>query len=344
MNASLVTFKRLKRWLLLVVTTCLTLGISVYGSSQILTHPIALAQPPPESAVIPTNATAYHFKLGDWHASVVSDGTLSFPASFFVPKAVPEEVEAALTEHFLPTDELFNHVNTLYVETDIHKVLIDTGAGNTFGPTVGHLVENLEAAGISPATIDTVILTHAHPDHIGGILDETGALRFPNANYYISEAEAAFWTAATVEMPNSFLDEETKATLIGVAQGRLAAIAERTTLFQMGDEVIPGIQSVAAIGHTPGQSAFLITSGEDTLLTTGDVFFSDPLNLEHPDWEVTFDTDPQQGVTTRHQLLETVNRDRRLLLVPHMPFPGLGHVRTQGDVYGWEPIIWQFNP
>lgn len=330
---------RLRRWQVLVLAAGLTLGLVLLGNSTIAQT--GSFETMPETG--PTNATVYHFKVGDFNAMVVSDGTLSFPTSFFVPKADPNAVATVLTEHFLSTENVFSHVNTLYVETDEHKVLIDTGAGNAFGPTAGHLLENLEAAGIAATDIDTVILTHAHPDHIGGILDADGRLRLPNARFYLSQAESNFWMADTVEMPNSLLDEETRTGMIAMAKKNLTAIRDRSTLFAMGDEVIPHIQAVDSVGHTPGQASFLITSGEDSLLSTGDVFFSDPLNLENPDWEVAFDGNPEQGVIARRELLETVTAERRLLLVPHMPFPGLGHVRTQKDAYGWEAAVWRFT-
>ncbi|NEO87933.1 MAG: MBL fold metallo-hydrolase [Spirulina sp. SIO3F2] len=336
--------RSLRRWPLLLLAAGLTLGLLLSGQSGLLQESgFASAQDAEPSETSPTNAAVYHFKVGDFKAMVVSDGTLSFPPSYFVPKADPDAVAAALTEHFLSTEAVFAHVNALYLETDEHKVLIDTGSGNAFGPTAGHLLTNLAAAGIAATDIDTVIVTHAHPDHIGGILDAEGQLRLPNAQFYISQAESDFWLADTVELPKSLLDEETKAGLIAGAKAILGAIQDRTTLFAMGDEVIPHIQAIDSAGHTAGQAAFLITSGDESLLSTGDVFFSDPLNLENPDWEVAFDSDPEQGVIARRELLETVTTERRLLLVPHMPFPGLGHVRTQGDAYGWEPIVWRFN-
>lgn len=297
-----------------------TLGFSLGLGGLPLPSSTVLAQDEPAvERATPTNATAYRFAVGDYKAMVVSDGTLTFPVGFFVPNADPEAAAAALADNFLPTDNVLAHLNVLYLETDEHRVLIDTGAGNTFGPTVGYLASNLEASGITLDTIDTIILTHAHPDHIGGILDDSGNPVFANASYYISETEWDFWTAPTVEMPNSLVDADTQATTVAVAQEWLGAIADRTTRFALGDEIIPGVVSVPSVGHTPGQASYLITSGDDSLLATGDVFFSDPLNLENPDWEVAFDTDPSQGVATRKQLLETVVGERRKLLVPTCP-------------------------
>lgn len=336
-----------KRWRVMLLVAGLTLMVSIVLSG--LGRPQAtLAQEngAPEAAtpdvVAPMNAVVYHFNIGDFKAMVISDGTLSFPVNFFVPNADPEVTAAVLEDRFLPTDEFLAHVNALYVETDQHRVLVDTGAGNTFGPTVGYLLNHLTAAGIEADSIDTVVLTHAHADHIGGILNDDGELVFRNAQYYLSQPEWDFWQAPEVTMPNALIDDDTKATLIEVAKARLAAIADRTTLFSLEDEIIPGIQAVPSVGHTPGQVSYLITSDDESLLATGDVFFSDPLNLEYPDWEVVFDTDPQQGIVSRRQLLDAVVADRRMVLVPHMPFPGLGHVRSQGDAYGWEPIVWDF--
>ena len=201
-------------------------------------------------ATSPTNAAVYHFKVGDFNAMVVSDGTLSFPATFFVPKADPDALATVLTEHFLPTEDILAHINALYIETDEHKVLIDTGSGNGLAPTAGRLLDNLDAAGIAATDIDTVIVTHAHPDHIGGILDADGQLSLPNAQFYISQAESDFWMADTVAMPKSLLDEASKAGLITGAKETLSAIQDRTTLFAMGDEVIPHIQAVDSVGHT----------------------------------------------------------------------------------------------
>ena len=290
------------------------------------------------------NAAIYHFKIGEWNGMSVCDGNLSFSPTFFVPNANSTEVTASLAEDFLPPEELSIYVNVLYLDTGSHQVLIDTGAGKTGQGTVGQLVTNLETGGVRAEDIDTVIITHAHPDHVGGLTTKAGKLNFPNAQYYFSETEWNFWTSSTVEMPNSLLDEDYKQQTINAVQPQLKAIANRVTLFQPKDRVIPGIEAVDVSGHTPGQSAYLITSGNEELTVTGDVFYSDPLNLEHPDWEVRFDVDPALGVATRKRVLQKFSSDRKLLLVPHMPFPGIGHVRTKDDHYEWKPIQWQFEP
>ena len=333
--------KLLKRlgWLTLVALLSLTVSLCHSVVAQTDDAPMEVAETDTR-----TNSGVYHFNVGDVKATVVSDGTLSFPGSFLVPNADPEAVEAVLTAHFLSPDNLLAHVNAVYLETADHNVLIDTGSGSLFGPSAGHLFENLDAAGIDVATIDTVLVTHAHPDHVGGVLNDAGELQIPNAQFYVSRSEASFWLADTVALPNSLLNEDTQSGLIATAKGRLGAVRDRTTQFAMGEEIIPGIVAVSSAGHTPGQASFLVTSNDDSLLVTGDVFFSDPLNLENPDWEVAFDGDPVQGIETRRQLLEAATVDRQLLLVPHMPFPGLGHVRNQGEAYGWEPIVWQFSP
>lgn len=290
------------------------------------------------------NAAIYHFRIGSWQGMSVSDGNLSFPPTFFLPNAEPTEIAESLSKDFLPSEELSIYVNVLFLDTGSHKVLIDTGAGKTGQGTVGQLVANLEAGGVNAEDIDTIIITHAHPDHVGGIITTAGEFNFPNANYYLAENEWNFWTAPNVEMPNSLLDEEYKQQTIASVKPPLQAIADRVTRFQPGEEVIPGIQALDVSGHTPGQSAYLITSDDEQLVVTGDVFYSDPLNLEHPDWEVRFDVDPAMGVATRKRVLQQFSSDRQLLLVPHMPFPGIGHVRAQDEHYEWQPIQWQFEP
>lgn len=315
-----------------------------YAQSNPVSAPISVVEAPPvaETAVV-QNASVYRFKIGDFQAMSVSDGNLLVPTNFFLPKADPEDVKAALYDDFLPENPLF-YLNVLYVDTGEHRVLIDSGAGGLFGPTAGFAAQHLREAGIEPESIDAILISHAHGDHIGGLVSAEGAFIYPNAKYYISQSEWDFWTAPEVSLPNSLLDEETKKGFIQGAQQILAALSERTIQFEIGNEVIAGIRSVDASGHTPGQAAYLVGTGEQQLMVTGDVFFSDPLNLEHPDWEVAFDSDSAKGVATRKRILAEATASRMRLLVPHMPFPGIGYVRAEDEQYGWVAIPWSFDP
>lgn len=337
------TFDKLsKKWRLLLLAVCTMLFLIIGTTCKLSNNPQAIAQTPANTQ---TNAAVYHFNVGNFKAVSVSDGNLKFLPSAFIPNADPAEVKNALYDNFLPTnsDYLF-YVNALYLDTGEHKVLIDSGAGQLFGNTAGYLAQNLKSAGIEPESIDTVLITHAHGDHIGGLISADGTLTYPNAEYYISQPEWDFWTDPQVSLPNSLIDAKTKQSVIKGAKQMLSAINNKTKFFEFEAEIVPGIIATETSGHTPGHVSYLITSGEEKLIATGDIFYSDPLNLQHPDWEVAFDTDYEKGLATRNKFLEEVSESRVELLVPHMPFPGLGHVSVDGDRYGWQPSWWKFDP
>jgi glyoxylase-like metal-dependent hydrolase (beta-lactamase superfamily II) len=331
-----------KKWRLLLLAICTMLflifgaALKLGNSSQVIAQNATNTQ---------TNAAVYHFKIGKFNAMTVSDGNLKIAPSFFLPNTDPAEIENSLYNSFLPTnsDYLF-YVNVLYIDTGDHKVLIDSGAGTAFGNTAGYLAQNLQAAGIDPKSIDTVLITHAHGDHIGGLVSAEGNLTYPNAEYYISQAEWDFWTDPQVSLPNSLVDDSTQQSLIQGAQKTLKVIENKTKFFEFGAEVIPGIIATETSGHTPGHTSYVIASEQQKLISTGDIFYSDPLNLEHPDWEVAFDADTAKGLATRSEFLNEVSESRVELLVPHMPFPGLGHVSAQEDRYAWKPSLWKFDP
>jgi glyoxylase-like metal-dependent hydrolase (beta-lactamase superfamily II) len=300
-----------------------------------------------------TNAGVYQFRVGNFKVATISDGLLKLPPlPTYAPLADPEEVEQAMVERFWSPDNLFLYFNTLYVDTGTHRVLIDTGAGTELGNELAKLTQNLAAIGVQPQDIDNVILTHAHPDHIGGIIAPNGQLTFPNARYHISEAEWQFWMAPSVDLSALMIPDQFKQGILAAAQKHLGAIADRVNPFQPDQEIIPGIVAIAAPGHTPGQSALRITSEDAQLVVAADIFFNEAFDLEHPDWQTGFDLDPQQAAETRRRLLFQVANERTMVIAYHMPFPALGHIRLQnhtpdtvdGTCYEWEPILWQFEP
>ncbi len=292
-----------------------------------------------------SNPGAYRFNVGTFKVATISDGLLKVPPlPIYAPIADPEDVKRAMIERFWSADELFLYFNALYIDTGAHKVLIDTGAGVELGAGLAKLTRNLRSVGVQPQDIDTVILTHAHPDHIGGIVATDGRLTFPNAKYYISDAEWQFWTAPTIDLSSLKIPDPFKQGIIAAARKHLGAIGNQINRFQPDQEIIPGITSIAAAGHTPGQAAFRITSDQTQLIVTADVFFNEALDLEHPEWQTGFDFNPQQAAATRRRLLQQIVADRTMVIAYHMPFPALGHVRSQGDHYQWEPVQWEFTP
>jgi glyoxylase-like metal-dependent hydrolase (beta-lactamase superfamily II) len=290
-----------------------------------------------------SNAGVYRFKVGSFKVATISDGLLKLPPlPTYAPTAEPKEVERSMVERFWSPSELAVCFNALYIDTGAHKVLIDTGAGVELGTGLAKLTQNLHSLGIQPQDIDMVIITHAHPDHIGGIVASNGQLTFPNAQYYISDAEWQFWTASTIDRSSLKIPEQFKQGIIAAAKKHLGAITNRVHRFQPNQQIIPGITAIAASGHTPGQSALRIGSGTAQLIVAADVFFNEAFDLEHPEWQTGFDFNPQQAAATRRRLLNQIVNNRTMVIAYHMPFPALGHVRSRGNHYEWEPILWQF--
>lgn len=299
------------------------------------------------------NAGVYQFRVGNFKVATISDGLLKLPPlPTYAPLADPQEVEQAMIERFWSPDNLSLYFNALYIDTGTHHILIDTGAGKELGNGLAKLPKNLAAIGIRPQDIDAVIITHAHPDHIGGIVAQNGHLTFPNAQYYISETEWQFWMAPTVDLSSLLVPDQFKQGIIAAARKHLQAITSRVHRFQPDQEIISGIVAIAAPGHTPGQSALRIESEGSQLIVAADVFFSEAFDLEHPDWQTGFDLDPQQAAQTRRRLLDQVANERTMVIAYHMPFPALGHIRLQDNApdiadttrYEWEPVLWQFEP
>lgn len=249
-----------------------------------------------------------------------------------------------MRQWFLTPDRYTLNVNALLVDTGRERVLIDTGAGDAIGPTLGRLPEHLRAASISPEDVDAVILTHGHFDHIGGILLAGGSLAFPNARYLVSETEWEYWTAPDLSLEELDLDGGFKKVFIESARRNLGAIADRATTFETDKEIVAGFRAVAAPGHSPGHTALRISSGDEVLLHVADVFHHEGFDLEHPEWQTAFDHDPKQAFKTRQKMLDQAAAERSFVMAYHAPFPGRGHIRKMGESYGWEPIPWRLQP
>ena len=289
------------------------------------------------------NANIYHFELGDFHCVAVSDGTHTYapptfppPAIFLFANAPKERLEPVLREHNLQPEQWLEWTSPyicLAVNTGKHQVLVDTGADG-LAPSTGKLVQNLKAVGIAPEHIDTVILTHGHPDHIGGNTDDEGRPVFPDARYVMWKGEWDFWTSGQAETK---LDEHVRERQLKFARKNLPPIQGRLELVDREIEIAPGIRALAAPGHTPGQMALAISSRGKQLLCVSDVVLH-PIHLEQPEWCAGTDFSPQQVVATRRRLLKRAATEKALVLAFHFPFPGLGHVMRKGEAWRWQPI------
>ncbi|MGA9040796.1 MAG: MBL fold metallo-hydrolase [Terriglobales bacterium] len=272
------------------------------------------------------------FKVGDIECVAVNDGTFSYPIGWLFSNVPAEQVENSLRERKLPETHVESPFTCLLVKTGKHKVLIDTGAEG-LAPTAGNLLKNLAAERISPEEITDVVLTHGHPDHIGGVLNGSGPA-FPNARYLMSRTEWDFWNDPSV-LHDSAMGEHMKQMLVGCAQKNLPPLKDRIELLDGEKEVVPGILAIPAPGHTPGHIALLIVSSGAQLLHMSDAVLN-PLHMENPDWRNVFDLDPADAVSTRQRLLDRAAADKVSVLAYHFPFPGMGRVTSKGHAWAWQ--------
>ena len=286
------------------------------------------------------NAGWSRFSLGDFEITILSDGHLTLPTTVIGVDAPREEVVAFLNERYLDPETNYGHTNHVLIDTGAARVLVDVGSGDKFQPTVGRLVDNLEAAGVDPSDVTHVALTHAHPDHVWGMMDDFGdEPRFPEAAYAISAAEFDWWTA---EGRENEVPEEMQGFVIG-AKNALSPVAERTTMMKDGDEVAPGVRMIATPGHTVGHMSVMVESGGEALLVLGDAISHAHVSFERPRWAFAFDMDGAQAAETRLRLLDMAATDRIAVSGYHLPFPGVGHVARDGDAYRFMPALWRWT-
>jgi glyoxylase-like metal-dependent hydrolase (beta-lactamase superfamily II) len=224
---------------------------------------------------------------------------------------------------------------SLYVDTGEHHVLVDAGAGDFF-PTTGRLPANLKEAGIELAEVDMLVITHAHPDHIGGLLKEDGTPTYPNARVYTLKIEWDFWLAEdALEKAPGFEDS------IRLAHQVFDTLGDRFNFIQADIELVPGIEILAAFGHTPGHIALEASSLGESVIYISDAVFH-PLHIEHPDWlpDAMFIVDVEQFQQTARRLLAHALAKEALVLGMHFPpFPSLGHVLETDRGRYWQPVL-----
>jgi glyoxylase-like metal-dependent hydrolase (beta-lactamase superfamily II) len=279
----------------------------------------------------------YRFKLGEFEATVVSDGPLPIgPASRTFRGPSPEDLSRLITDHFLPTDNVVLDQNALVVNTGDRLILFDTGMLSVKRPNTatGRLPTSLQQAGIDPKDIDAVVLTHPHIDHCGGMVADDGSRLFPNAQVYLQQIDLDYW------MDDKRLGTPGEGSAL-TARKNLPPYRDRVVFIKDGQEILPGIHAIHTPGHTVGHTAYVISSAGKSICFIGDVAHHVIL-FEKPHVEVNFDTDPKQGAETRVKLFERLAGERIPLMVYHMPWPGIGQIARHGDGFRYVPTPMQF--
>ena len=276
---------------------------------------------------------SYAFDLGAIRCTVLSDGYSSYPIDWFFPDADPGRLAEALDRRRLPHHAVVSPYTCLLIETGRRVALIDTGAGPG-GPSSGAIVARLEMAGIRPRDVDTVILTHAHPDHIGGAIGPGGRALFSNARHVLSEYEWEFWARGRPDLAAMRVPHEVSAAIGPLAKRSIETLRFQIETVDREREVIPGVRVLPAPGHTPGHLAVVIASGRERLLHIGDAAVH-PLHIELPELQNGFDQNPQQAARTRRELLELATAEHMRLMAFHFPFPSVGQIAGRPDG-GWD--------
>lgn len=267
--------------------------------------------------------------LGNTKISTLSDGTLGLPGDMVYGHLPQDELAPILEKYSLDRKRVVPECNVTLVQSGENKILFDVGAGPNFMPTAGKILESLEGTDLSVDDITHVIFTHAHPDHIWGLLDDFDDPVFPNATHMIGKTEWEYWM--NPETVNS-IEPSRQAFAVG-AKNRLSAIEDAVSFFKDGEEILPGIAAHASFGHTPGHMAFEVRSGSDAAMIVGDSIVNHHVAFERPDWHSGSDQDPETGAKTRIALLDKITTDKMQLIGFHLPNGGIGRCERKDNSY-----------
>lgn len=277
----------------------------------------------------------YRMALGGFVVTALSDGTVHLPLDKLLNNATPEQIEAAMARSFqtLPAEV---SINAFLIDTGTHLVLIDTGAGELFAPRGGgHLFANLRAAGFWPDQIDDVLLTHVHADHSGGLIVGS-EMMFPKAVIHVHQAEIDHWFDTWAEASAPAYQKHS------FSQGRASMMpyqaAGKVKPFKGAVELLPGVRTVEAPGHTPGHTLYSIESQGQKLIFWGDTVHFAPVQLADPSVTIQFDSNADRARAQRESILADATKNSYLIAAAHISFPGLGHVRREGAAYSWVPL------
>lgn len=271
--------------------------------------------------------------IGGGTLTTVSDGNLVLPADFIFGPMPQDQLASLRTAYGIEGPQLMPDCNLALYRDGERTVLFDVGSGPDFMPSAGTIAESLDAAGLAPEDVTHVIFTHAHPDHIWGLLDDFDDPLFTEASYMMGRAEWDYWwNPETVDT----IGVERQAFAVG-AKRRMEAIEDVVAFFDDGDEVLPGISAIASYGHTPGHMAFEVRQGGDAALVAGDAIGNHHVAFARPAWPSGSDQDQERAIEARTRLLDRLASEQMPMVGFHLPQGGMGHVERDGDGYRFVP-------
>lgn len=311
------------------LTAAICIGLAGLGSIASVAHA--------EAPMVKTQAPGYYrFNVGDFEVTALSDGTVKLPMIKLLTNTKPENVMAALKKGYLK-EMVETSVNGYLVNTGSKLVLIDTGAAGLFGPTLGNLVNNLKASGYKPEQVDEIYITHMHPDHVGGLMQQS-TIAFPNATLRIEKNDTDFWLS---EANLNAAPDGAK----GFFQGAMASVkpyvsAGKLKTFQGNTELVPGVRAQSAFGHTPGHTVYVVESKGEKLMLWGDLMHVAAVQFEEPGVTIEFDSDSKAAAAERKKAYADAARNGYMVGVTHIAFPGVGQLRAAptGEGYVWVPL------
>ncbi|GGZ47760.1 MBL fold metallo-hydrolase [Paraglaciecola chathamensis] len=274
----------------------------------------------------------YRTQLGQFTVVALSDGTVDLPMDKLLHQDA-EKTKQQLAKAFLsvPTE---TSVNGYLIDTGNEVLLVDTGAGSLFGPTLGKITSSLQAAGYSPSDVNHILITHLHPDHVGGLAKD-GQRVFENATIHAGQADLDFWLSKA-QMDKAPKDSK------GFFQGAMASLnpyvsADKVKGLQGDEQIVPGIKTDATHGHTPGHTSYMVSSEGQEMWVIGDLIHAGAVQFPHPETTIDFDSAPEQAKAQRLRVFSTIANSEALVAGAHLQFPGLGHLRKTQSGFHWVP-------
>ncbi|MDE1150693.1 MAG: MBL fold metallo-hydrolase [Azospirillaceae bacterium] len=302
------------------------------AASPVATEPAALS--PTTVQAVDQGADIHRLKIGNVPVTALSDGSVPINLHTLLQRTTPQKIDGLLARAFQATPTEAS-INAFLIELPGHLVLVDTGVGELFGPGLGgKLPDSLKRAGYTPDQITDILITHAHSDHAGGLVHQ-GQRVFPNATVYVGQADLDFFfdrsNAERTHYDIHYFDLAATMLKPYLDAGKVRPIA-------MDGPVLPGITATLHAGHTPGSAFFTLDSKGQRIVFTGDIVHAAAVQFPEPATTIAFDQDQDKAAAVRAQAFRQFAAERTLIAVPHMPFPGIGHVRAEGKGYAWVPV------